>query len=183
MELIPVIDPVFKWIILLAFTALFAASALHKLRDFDRFAMVVGAYGILPERFVHPVATALIALEVLIALLLPLQIAPVFAPALAMFLLASYGWVILLNVRRRNIISDCGCGIGSNSNAVSMPLVWRNLLLIALAASLLMPAAPRPLLLSDYLAIAFMTVFIALIYLTTERLIGNWATQKEVLGS
>jgi hypothetical protein len=52
-------------------------------------------------------------------------------------------------------------------------MVWRNLLLAALLAALLLPPAPRPLTGADALTIGAGTAVAALLYMSLDALLGR----------
>ena len=149
------LDPLVIKLVSLAFALLLAAAAWHKLAARARFRGILGAYQVLPELAVAPVAALIPTLEAALAAAWALAWnLPATALATAA-LLAVYSLAIALNLRRGRTFIDCGCGFGAvGGQQLSGRLLWRNGALIALALCAALPAAGRELLWIDYLGLA-----------------------------
>src|SRR3990170_4114641 len=85
-------------------------------------------------------------------------------------LLAAYALAIAINLLRGRTRIDCGClGFGRHDR-IAWTMVARNLVLIALALALLLPASPRRLVAFDVLTISASLAAIALLVATLVRL-------------
>jgi hypothetical protein len=170
------IDPAVGALLAGAFAMLFASAAFHKLLDLSRFAAAFRAYEIVPP--------ALAALSLLVPLLeLAIAAAVLAAPsrrtaaAAGAALLLAYAAAIAINLGRGRRDLDCGCGGPRERRPIGAWMVWRNVLLAALFAALLLPGAPRPLGFADALTIGAGTAVAALLYLCVEVLFGRSAPQ------
>ena len=162
-------DPVVSWIVALAIALLFAASALHKLRDWSRFVGALGAYRLLPDAAVAITAALVVALEIVASLALVLPATRVLGAVLAAALLCLYAAAIGINLHRGRTAIDCGCvGFGERKR-IHRGLVLRNVLL---ATSLTFAVAPgaRALTALDWLTIGGALVASAVLYLAVDAL-------------
>jgi len=171
------LDPLVIKLVSLAFALLLAAAAWHKLAAQARFRGILGAYQVLPELAVAPVAALIPALEAALAAAWALAWnLPATALATAA-LLAVYSLAIALNLRRGRTFIDCGCGFGAaGGQQLSGCLLWRNGALIALALSAALPSAGRDLLWIDYLGLACACFALMLIYAAASQLLLNAQT-------
>ncbi|MEO0872605.1 MAG: MauE/DoxX family redox-associated membrane protein [Pseudomonadota bacterium] len=174
------LDPLFAQIVALVMALLFASAALHKLSDYCAFQGVVRAYRLMDARAVHLAAPLVIALEVAAATLL-LAGAHAMGAVLAIALLAGYAGGIALNLKRGHTQIDCGCHFGRANGRISSALVLRNLGWCALAATLLLPVAPRDWGALDTAAAIFGVAALAVLYLALEALIRNHQTWSEIV--
>lgn len=149
---------------------LFAAAAVHKLRDRTGFAAALAEYRVLPARLLHPAVWLVPALEAALALALaaPGPVGPVSAAGL----LALYGGAIALNLARGRRWLDCGCLGPSLRQPISGALVARNALLAAAALACLLPAAARALVWLDFATIAAATACLALVWHGAHRVLA-----------
>ena len=164
------LDPAMSWLLGLGIALLFGIAAGHKLADRERFLAVLGNYDLVPARLVPLAGMAIVAAEVGAALLLVLP--PVRTPGayLSVALLAAYALAIAINLLRGRTRIDCGClGFGRHDR-IAWTMVARNLVLIALALALLLPASPRRLVVFDVLTISASLAAIALLVATLVRL-------------
>jgi hypothetical protein len=158
----PHVDPVLLATLRAALALLFAAAALHKLRDRAIFEAVLAEYRVLPRPLLHVGVLGVPALEgtVAVALVLP----GALGPAAAVFLPALYGGAIALNLARGRRQLDCGCLGPSLRQPLSGALVARNAGLAAAAFVCLLPAAPRALVWLDAPTVAGATACLALFW-------------------
>ena len=161
------VDPVVLATLRAALALLFAAAALHKLRDPAGFGAVLAEYRVLPGALVHIGVWGVPKLEAAVSLGL---LAPgPLGPAAAAVLLTSYGAAIALNLLRGRRELDCGCLGPGQRQPISGALVARNALLAGGALACLLPAAPRALVWLDFATIAAATASLALFWLGAHR--------------
>ncbi|HXZ85468.1 MAG TPA: MauE/DoxX family redox-associated membrane protein [Myxococcota bacterium] len=163
----PLVDPVVPLALRAALSLLFAAAALHKLRDLANFRAAFAEYRVLPGALLHIGVWLVPALEagVALALAAPGRLGPVAAAAL----LTAYGAAIALNLARGRRQLDCGCLGPGQRQPISGALVARNALLAAGALACLLPAAPRALVWLDFATIAAAAVCLALFWLGAHQ--------------
>ncbi|MBF7729800.1 MauE/DoxX family redox-associated membrane protein [Pseudomonas sp. N040] len=173
-------DPVWVTASSLGLVLLLGAAALHKLRDRGGFAQVLQNYRLLPGGLEKPLTLLLAVLELAAAaaLLLPSWRAP--AALLAAALLLLYAGVMALSLLQGRRIADCGCHVGEQRQAVSPPLVWRNLLLALLALNLLQAPGGRVLGLYDGVVIGCLLLCGCAFYLLANILIANHHSAREL---
>lgn len=173
-------DPVWVTASSLGLALLLSAAALHKWRDRAAFTQVLRNYGLLPARLEKPLTLLLVVLELsaAVALLLPAWRAPAALVAAALLLL--YAVVMALSLLQGRRIADCGCHVGEQRQAVSTPLVWRNLLLALLALNLLQAPGSRVLGLYDGLVIGCLLLCGCTFYLLANTLIANQHSAREL---
>jgi hypothetical protein len=158
-----------SWIVALGIAVLFAASVLHKLRDWPRYVGALGAYRLLPPALVPVAAILVVALEALAAAMLPVPATRAPGAGIAAALLGLYAAAIGINLLRGRTAIDCGCiGFGRRQR-IHAGLVARNLLL---AASLVLAIAPsgRALTALDVLTICAALLVAIVLYLAIDAL-------------
>ncbi len=173
-------DPVWLTASSMGLALLFALAGWHKWRDRAGFAAVLRNYAVLPERLVAACAVLLPCFELALAagLLLPSLRLP--AALLAAALLLGYAAVMALTLLQGRKITDCGCEVGVQRQAVSAALVWRNLLLVLLALNLLQVPSGRELGLFDWLVSACLLLCGCVFYLLANTLIANQHSAREL---
>jgi len=174
------LDPAIGTLLAGALALLFASAALHKLRDFARFAEVFKAYAVLPPgaaRFAWLVP----ALELSVALGLLASAARAGASATGAALLLLYAGAISINLRRGRRDLACGCDAADERRPIAPWMVWRNVLLAALLGALLLPWVARPMQAVDALTIGVGTAVAALLYMSVDRLLGRLAPRTRLL--
>jgi uncharacterized membrane protein YphA (DoxX/SURF4 family) len=110
---------------------LFCQAALHKLSDPRRFSGYVADYGVLPPALALPATWLLAAAEGAAIVLTLVPATSASGLVLMGALLALYGGVMTLALRRGKRHIDCGCG--GARQPLSRLLPARNALLLALA--------------------------------------------------
>jgi len=166
------IDPAVGALLAGAFALLFASAALHKLLDARRFAAAFDAYDLVPPELAW-LARFVPVLELAIAGALLTAGSRNGGAAAGAALLLAYASAIGVNLGRGRRDLDCGCGGPGESRPIGRWMVWRNLLLAALLAALLLPPAPRPLTGADALTIGAGTAVAALLYMSLDALLGR----------
>jgi hypothetical protein len=164
------VDPVVSWTAALTAALLFAAAALHKLRDRARFSGILADYRLLPAALVSTGAALIVLLEVAtVALLLAPALRPV-GGLLAGTLLVAYAVGIAINLRRGRTTLDCGCVSAGHRRRIHRSMVVRNLLLAAAMLLVVVPPTSRSLVPLDLLTMAGVTIVVVLLYLTIDTL-------------
>ena len=164
------IDPVIERTLTFSFMLLFAAAASHKVRDLRAFRATLDAYRLVSSVLVAPMAALVVAVEIAIASTIWFAWQAGLAAAL---LLAVYAAAIGINLARGRTDIDCGCSGTAARTTLSGWLVVRNLVLVAMALGLSLPASheTRPLVWVDGLTIAGATAALAACWLASERML------------
>ncbi len=175
-------DPIIEITLVLGFSSLFLSAALHKLGDLSEFRQQLRDYELLPR---STVATAAIAIPILegataVALLLPATRR--LGLQFTMMLLLVYTLAMAINILRGRRDIDCGCSGPAQKQPLSIALIARNVVLVAIAGSALLPINARPLALSDHMTIALALTTLMLLYATTNQLIANRSLIREMTG-
>jgi hypothetical protein len=159
---------------------LLAAAGLHKLKAPRAFSAVLQGYRLLPAGLLLPLGVLLALLELLAAA--GLLWSPWRTPGalLAAGLLLLYALVMALSLWRATAVADCGCHFGGHRQRVSAALVWRNLLLVAVALNLLQPPLLRDSSWLDAVLGALLLLAGILFYLLANALIANASSAREL---
>jgi uncharacterized membrane protein YphA (DoxX/SURF4 family) len=191
------LDPVVSWILRLAFAALFAMAAAHKIRDPRGFRQTLSDYQLLPRTLLMPAAIGLVAVEVLITIdLLTGSITHVFtgmisdtiagrmantpwAGLAACGLLLLYGLAIGVNLLRGRSEIDCGCLGPAGRQPLSSWLLVRNGILALGAALTTLPLSGRSLHAIDVITLSGGLLVLGLLFHTVNLLAADhsrWPT-------
>lgn len=138
-------DPIVSWILRAAMAALFAAAALHKIRQPRTFLETFSDYEILPDRFTLPGAVSLVMAEVALAVGLLFEPTRIPAGLAGAALLLVYGLAIGVNLSRGRQEIDCGCLGPAKGQSLSVGLVARNAVLAIAAVASSLPISSRSL--------------------------------------
>jgi hypothetical protein len=138
-------DPAIDLALRASLALLFAAAAVHKIRDGARFRATVVEYRLLPPVLALPASVAIVVAELAVATLLALPATRGIGYAGVAGLASIYAIAIGVNLRRGRRDLDCGCLGAGGREAISWWLVGRNLVLVALALAGSAPAAERAL--------------------------------------
>jgi len=174
------LDPAVASLLAAAFTLLFAAAALHKLRAPRRFAEVFTAYRILPPALA-PLAVLVPLLELSLAVALLMIRARHTAAAMGALLLGLYAAAIALNLARGRRELSCGCGGPNDRRPIAPWMVVRNVLLAAGLAALLLPQGTRAFEAADVLTVGAGTAVAALLYMSLDQLLARVAPRGALL--
>jgi len=166
------IDPAVGALLAGAFALLFASAAFHKLLDLGQFAAAFRAYQVVPPALAA-VSPLVPLLELAIAAALLVARSRSGAAAAGAALLLAYAAAIAINLGRGRRDLDCGCGGPRERRPIGAWMVWRNFVLAALLAGLLLPWAQRPLGAADALTIGAGTAVAALLYMCVDLLFGR----------
>jgi Methylamine utilisation protein MauE len=167
------IDPAIAALIIAAVALLFAAGALHKLRDLRRFDEIFMAYGLVPAVARLRLSRLVPLLEAVVAGGLLLDTSRAGATGVGIVLLLGYAAAITINLRRGRRDLACGCGGPDDRRPIAAWMVWRNIAIATLLGSVMLPWSARPLTATDGVTIGFGTVTFALVYLCLDRLLGR----------
>ena len=162
-------DPIVAHVLRACFALLFAAAALHKLRDLSAFRDTVARYELLPSRLARPAAALVVAAELTVAATITLV---PWTSLVAAAMLALYALAIAINLARGRSDLDCGCMGPAAHTPISNRLVVRNTVLVALALALSTPVAPRALVWVDALTVLAATAALAGCWLATEQMLA-----------
>ncbi|HEV7447809.1 MAG TPA: MauE/DoxX family redox-associated membrane protein [Steroidobacteraceae bacterium] len=169
------IDPAIAALVVACTALLFAAAAIHKLRDLRRFDEIFAAYGLLPLAARLRLSRAVPLLEAFVAVGLVLDVSRNAAARVGIVLLFAYAGAITVNLVRGRRELACGCGGPDDRRPIAPWMVWRNILFAIVLFPVMLPPGPRPLELTDMVTIGFGTATCALVYLCLDRLLGRTA--------
>ncbi len=166
-------DTVIALVVVLSLALLWVVAAVHKVRGFEVFSVVLTDYRLVPARATGACAAAVIALELGLGIGLLIPATRSLALAGSALLLVAYAAAIAVNLHRGRRFIDCGCAGAAGHQALSGWLVARNLLLAALALAAMLPVPARPLIWLDAITVAAAVGAAALLYAASNRLIAN----------
>jgi hypothetical protein len=150
------LDPLPQLSIALALATLLAASAVHKLLAWSEWPDVVRNFRLLPDGLARVAAGTIVCAEALTAGALLWAPTRHAGGGAAAALLATYAAALWINVRRGRTSIDCGCFGSRLRHGISAWLVVRNIALVLLALTLLLPTRTRSLSPAEFaLALAF----------------------------
>ncbi len=166
-------DPAVQLALRVALATMFAGAAAHKAAAPRAFAATLRNYRLLPDPLCGAAAFALLTTE--ISLAAALLVAPgSAAPLAAVVLLALYSGAVAVNLARRRRDLDCGCLGPRHRQPISGWLLARNGVAAAAAATLMLPANPRPVGPIDAAAIAAFVAVAAVLWLAANNLLATW---------
>ncbi len=169
------IDPAISLALAVTLAALFAASAAHKLTDFQRAVAIVRAYRVAPDVLAPFILATVVAIELVVAVGL---LAPAFRAIAAIGaagLLLAYATAIGVNLARGRRDIDCGCSFGASGERLTPVLIFRNFGLATFALSAAAPVGARSLGLFDIVSAIVFAFSAAALYLAFEGLRANAA--------
>ena len=167
------LDPTVAALLRGALGLLFAAAALHKLRDRAGFGATLADYRLLPPAAVAPAAAGIAVLEAMLAIALWLPPTGRWAAVAAAGVLAAYGAAIGLNLLRGRRHVACGCLGPAAEQPLHGGLVVRNAALVVAAALAALPESARPVGLLDGLTVLLGIGVLALLYLAADGLMAS----------
>lgn len=166
-------DPAVQAVLRGAFALLFAASALHKLRDLRDFREALAGYRLLPSPCLAPATVGLPFAELGVALTLAVPGHAGAGAVAGVGLLVLYAGAIGVNLMRGRRTIDCGCGGPGGRRPIGVALVWRN---AGLAAALLLaarPPSPRVWTWLDGVTLVAGVTTLSLLYAALDVLLAN----------
>lgn len=170
-----VMDPVMQHIIASGMAILFMSAGVQKFLHSGEFEGALRAYELAPANMNRFLARSVPFLEAATGtalLVVETQPAAIF---LACCLLGSYALAMTINLWRGRHAIDCGCQLGGGGQSISWNLVLRNLALVLVTLSLLLPAINRSLNWLDYIVVTFGVVVSCLLYGICNSLINTHA--------
>lgn len=175
------IDPAIAALIVACVATLFAAAALHKIRDLRRFDEIFAAYAVLPAAARLHLSRLIPLLEACVACALLLNASRAAAAGVGAALLLGYACAIAINLRRGRRDLACGCGGPDERRPIAAWMVWRNIVIAVLLGALMLPWGARPLEPTDLVTIGFGSVTCMLVYRCLDRLLGHTARKSAEL--
>ena len=166
-------DPAIDLAIRACLALLFAAAAVHKLRDLARFGATMAEYRLLPPALARPASLAVVAAELAVATALVLSPARAAGYTGAATLAALYAVAIGVNLLRGRRDLDCGCLGAGGRETISWWLVGRNLVLVAVALAGVTPPAVRSLGWIDAVTGLGVIAFAVLAWIAVDGLVSN----------
>ncbi len=173
-------DPIWQLAVSIGLAMLFGAAGWHKLRARAAFSAVLQSYGVATPSLISPLALCLPWLELATAVALLIPALHSIAAFIAALLLLSYASAMVLSLLQGRRIADCGCQLGQQKLAVGTLLIWRNVLLMLLALSVLQAPGARALGLYDGLVILCLLLCGCLFYQLANSLIANHYSAREL---
>lgn len=150
-------------------------SALaHKIFNWSEFLGVSSSYtrGVLPKSARYLIAPLVVMIEAIA--ILACALAPgTFAGTAVILVLSLYALAMGLNIMRGNALLDCGCSWGDSAQPVTWSLVVRNVGLIVVAGTLLLPEGTRMMAAVDYFGVLCALLLVVTVYMTANLLIAN----------
>ena len=173
------LDPLIAKTISTGLGLMFLVAAFHKFSDGAQFRVTLLEYELLPEVLVTPFSRIVPIAELLLggSWLMGFYQQSLTAICSAA-LLALYAVAIVINLRRGRVHFDCGCGFGGksdNEQYLSGGLVFRNLVLMALALMTLLPTGSRELGFGDYATLTAALLACSLLFGAMNQLLANRA--------
>lgn len=172
------IDPLLRLVIAGFIIVVLARALMEKALAYPIFVANLRDYRLLPAAVAPSAAAMLVVAEAAaaVSLLVPAlgSIGAILAAALFAIYAAAMAAVLLAGR------SEIECGCGGEGQAVSWALVARNLVLVALAASLLLPASGRPVGWANTLVGAAAIFVVYLLLAIAEKAIGNAAAIRRL---
>ncbi len=168
------IDPIFFSVLGIALALLFTQAAWGKLRFFRQFQQILHSYQLFPAAAIAVTAGVITGLEIITALSLWMPSLRPQGAWMAALLLTCYAVGMGINLLRHRRQLDCGCHLhAGQSQPITWFLVGRNLIVTAIALTLLLPQPERTLSLYDFSIILLGAGVCALLYSIVDGLIGN----------
>jgi uncharacterized membrane protein YphA (DoxX/SURF4 family) len=144
------LDPALYYLAACVIALVFLHAGISKLLARDEFRGVLANYRILPEALLAPFAVLLPIAELAAGAGVLSALTRSHAAVLACALLLIYALAMGINLARGRRDIDCGCFRSALKQTISGWLIWRNLVLAAAAAALLLPQAARTTGVLDY---------------------------------
>ena len=164
-------DPAIQLAVALAFTLLFALSAIHKLRNQHEFTAILTNYRLLPLPLLRTGALLIPLLEIAASVALVFPATRADAALLVSLLLLAYGAAMAINLLRGNTQLDCGCHMGDSIQTVSWALVIRNCAMATMPLVFLVETNGREMTALDGVVVAFVVAIASITYNTINTLV------------
>ncbi len=169
------IDPLIPRIIVVGFSLMLIGAACHKLAAPQSFRAVLDDYKLLPAASLSWLTWLVPVFEATLAVAWLLALEPTITITATAALLAAYAMAIAINLQRGRAYIGCGCAFspGADDQPLSWMLVLRNLLLVALALSALLPQAQRSLGIADHAFLVLALLVTVLLHTAMLQLLRN----------
>lgn len=148
-------------------------AIVHKLYDLAGFAAVVAEYRIIPTSGAMAAAVGLAGAEVAAVLLLITPTTHSIGALVAAALFGIYAVAIGVNLLRGRTQIDCGCG--GRGQGISLALVLRNGLLVAICTSVAIAGSPVGLTVGDGVVVAAGLAIVWLLFVAADQIFSNTA--------
>lgn len=172
------VDPFVQLVAAGATAIVFARAIVEKSSNFVVYAATLRDYRLIPEGLAPFAAVCLFVAEISTVACLVMPETRGFGAACAIVLLALYALAMTLALRAGREEIECGCG--GEGQVVSWALVARNGALMALAALLLAPEAPRALTWFDHAQIVCAILIFWLALAVVEKTIESQAAVRRL---
>jgi methylamine utilization protein MauE len=172
------LDPLLRLVATGFVVMVLARAVVEKFSAYGIFVANLRDYRLLPDALAPVAASTLLAAELaaILCLLLPATSAVGAAIAASLFTIYALAMTAVLLAGRHEI--ECGCG--GEGQMVSRALVARNGVLVAISASILLPAANRTMSWPDML-VGLVAIFLVFLVLAiAEKAIGTFATIRRL---
>lgn len=156
----------------------FARAIFEKASSYSIYVATLRDYRLTPAPLVPTLAALLLAAEIAAVVLLLWSATRSFGALLAAALLGLYALAMSLALAAGRTQIECGCG--GEGQTVSLGLVGRNFVLIALALVLIAPVAPRAIGIVDMLAATCAILIAWLTLAAAEKTIDNAAAVRRL---
>ncbi len=169
------IDPLIVRTISVAFAVLFLLSAWHEFTAPEQFRESVKNYRLLPAVLISPFCMLIPVIELILGVGWLNAVRPVETAYTSAALLALYAVSMGINLARGRIHIGCGCGVSTASaeQPLSVGLLLRNALFIAVALVTTLPPVERTLGALDYLTMVLALLATVLLYIAASQLLTN----------
>lgn len=174
------LDPAVGLALRAVLAVVFAAAAVHKLRDVGAFHAALVGYDLVPSVWVVPLGAGVIAAEIGIAVALWLPPVAAGGALGGAVLLTLYAAAMGVNLARGRHDIDCGCAGPAGAQPISRALAGRNLVLAAAAAAAALPISARPLHWIDIATIVAATAALLALYAAVDGLLANAAALRRM---
>lgn len=166
-------DPAFTIIVSLCMSLMFGIAAMHKLRAVAVFRATLDEYRLVPRVLSGGVAIALIAAELLAAILVLVPSVRTAGLLIMTILLLIYTAGISINLLRGRRDIDCGCSGPASRHELSGWLVLRNLVLLGLVLVAANPLTQRPMNWLDAVVVLFSVMVASGLYMAMNQLLAQ----------
>jgi Ca2+/Na+ antiporter len=158
-------DALLIWASALLLAAVFAHASYGKISASDEFAGVVHNFQVLPRSLNRLFAATLPFIEMLVALALLVPQTRSIGALAACVLLGVFAVAIAINLRRGRTHIDCGCFRANVAQPISIWMVVRNLILMAIAMVAVLGAPATDMDVSRWLIAGVSAVTLFMLYL------------------
>ena len=149
---------------------------MHKIAHFRSFTVTLGKYladsPLRGNATMAAIGAMVVVIELALVAAWALPSAGVAAGVSTAAVLLGYALAMVRNLRRGNVLLDCGCSWGTRRQPVSNTMVLRNLCLSALALAGTLPVTTRPLMAIDIVCITAASSIAAMLYSAINLLLA-----------